>query len=179
MGAVFGFGGRCRLLLERETLLGPGQTAGWLMCNPSTADSTSDDPTLRRVRHFSTRHGCDRVLVGNVWAWCATQPADLWGALPRGDYTPAMHSANLDALAAIGAQCDVLFVAFGAEPWRQHRRAVLEALRALWSAAPDWVVPVCLGMTRDGAPLHPLARGKLAVRNDAASFDWPGAIYAA
>lgn len=167
MGAVLAFDDRCRLLLERGT---GARTAGWLACNPSTADANLDDPTVRRMVHFSRAAGCDRMLLGNVWAWRATQPADLWAALASGDYTEAMHEANLDALAAIGAQCDVLFMAFGAEPGRKHPEWVREAIDALWN--PGRPVPLCLGMTADRLPLHPLARGKHAVRNDVVPQPW-------
>lgn len=176
MGAVLAFDGRCRLLLER-TLLSPGlRTAVWLLCNPSTADAQQDDPTVRRMRHFTLRAGCGRMLVGNVWPLRTPYPAELWAALARGDLTDAMRSANLDALAAMAAQADALFVAFGAEPWRRHRPAVEEAVRVMLAAAPDWIVPDCLGITPDGAPLHPLARGKFAVRNDCEIFEWPGVL---
>lgn len=171
--AILAFGGKCRLQLER----GEGERcAVWLLCNPSTADASRDDPTVRRMRHFSARVNCPRFIVTNVWAWRATDPADLWRALAVGLYTPAMHSANLDAIAAAASQADALFVAFGAEPWRKHPAAIEQAMRAALSAMPDWLVPDCLGVTADGAPLHPLARGKFAVRNDAPIFEWPGTL---
>lgn len=174
-GAVLAFDGRCRMVLERSPDPANPRTAAWLLCNPSTADAQLDDPTARRMQHFTRRVDCGRMLAGNVWAWRATDPADMWRALASGAYTREMHSANLDALAAIAAQADCLFVAFGATPWRDHRGYVREALAVMLDAAPD-IVPVCLGMTADGAPLHPLARGKLAVRNDCEIFDWPGAL---
>lgn len=170
MGAVLAFDGRCRLLLERGSDRPEARTAGWLLCNPSTADAERDDPTVRRMRHFSDRARCSRILVGNVWGLRETYPADLWAALRAGAYTEAMRSANLDALAAIGAQCDVLFMAFGAEPGRKHPQAVREAIDAIWNA--ERPVPLCLGTTDDGLPLHPLARGKHAVRNDAPLVEW-------
>lgn len=168
-GAVFAFDGLCRLLLERGPSDAP-RTAGWLMCNPSRADAEHDDPTVKRVIHHSARVGCDRALVGNVWSRIATDPADLWGALARGEYTDAMNSANLDALAAIGAQCDVLFMAFGAEPARRAPGVVRSAINAIWDRERG--VPVCLGMTGDDLPLHPLARGKMAIRRDATLYEW-------
>lgn len=143
------------------------------MCNPSTADARLDDPTIRRCRHFSAKVACDRFLVVDVWAWRATMPQALWAALQRGDYTDEMRAANRDALTMAGAQADVIFVAFGAEPWRRFRPSVGRALDALLAGAPDGLVPYCLGVTADGAPLRPLARGKLAVRNDAEPFEWP------
>lgn len=169
-GAIFAFDGQCRLLLERGSDRPEARTAGWLLCNPSTADADHDDPTVRRMRHFTARAGCERMLVGNVWGWRATQPSALWATLAAGHYTERMAGANLDALAMIGAQCDVLFMAFGAEPGRKHPYAVRAAIDAIWQ--PDRPVPLCLGRTADGLPLHPLARGKHAVRNDARLEPW-------
>ena len=183
-GAVLAFPDRtgepaARLVLERDGItdgLRPEYrgTAAWLMCNPSRANHEIDDPTAGRVMHHSLRLGCARSLVGNVWCLRTPYPADLWEALRAGRYTPEMHEANLDALAIMGAQADVFVVAFGAAPWRSHRAACLEALR-VW-APTDGRVPLCLGTTDDGAPLHPLARGKFAVRNDVTPFDWPGVL---
>lgn len=45
-----------------------------------------------------------------------------------------------------------------------------EAIDAIWN--PERPVPLCLGMTSDDLPLHPLARGKHVVRNDAALLPW-------
>lgn len=171
--AVLAFDGLCRTVLERDTG-GEGGTAAWLMCNPSTADANADDPTAGRVVHHSARLGCSRSLVGNIWALRTPYPADLWEALRSGRYTREMHDRNLDALAMISAQADVFVVAFGAAPWRAHRAAVNEALRT-W-LPDDGRVADCLGVTSDGAPLHPLARGKLAVRNDCEIFEWPGVL---
>lgn len=168
--AVLAFDGRCRLLLERGT---PGRTAGWLMANPSRADAEVDDPTANRVVQHSARAGCGRVLVGNVNPLRTPYPADLWRMIARGDYTDAMYEANLDALAAIGAQCDVLFVAFGAEPARRYPRET----RAAYDAFTNGRDALCLGMTLDGMPLHPLARGKHAVRNDVVPTPWDADRY--
>lgn len=173
--AVLAFDDTCRTVLERDRCPHPDtSTAAWLLCNPSTADALADDPTAQRIVHHSARLGCDRSLVGNVWCLRTPYPADLWEALRSGRYTPAMHNANLDALAMMAAQADVFVVAFGAAPWRSHRAAVLEALR-VW-LPDDGRVPECLGLTPDGAPLHPLARGKFAVRNDCPIFEWPGVL---
>lgn len=63
-----------------------------------------------------------------------------------------MHRANMDALAMIGGQADIHVAAFGAA----GRRFPL----------------FTLGTTDDDMPLHPLARGKHAVRNDATLRPW-------
>lgn len=180
---------QARLVLER-ILPGAcipeanGKTAGWLMCNPSVADHMGDDPTAGRVVHHSSRAGCARSLIGNVWPLRTPYPADLWpwvktrghvGGPARAATSPtarfeAMINANLDALAMIGAQADIHIVAFGTAPMDRHPIAVAQALEefSLCHTVPLY----CLGTTPAGYPLHPLARGKFAVRNDTVLQLW-------
>jgi hypothetical protein len=155
----------------RQALFGTQPaTAAWLMCNPSRADAKLDDPTAGRVVGHSARFGCPRSLVGNVWCLRTPYPVDLWRMLARGDYSPTMDAANLDALAMIGAQADVHIAAFGAEPARRFPSAVYAALEAFTNGG---AVPLyCLGATHDRQPLHPLARGKLAIPRDVQLQEW-------
>lgn len=153
------------------------RTAAWLMCNPSKASHLVDDPTAGRVVHHSGRAGCPRSLAGNIWPLRTPYPADLWAAMARGFDMPAetllaMRSANLDALCMIGAQADIHIVAFGAEPPRRFPAAVMEALDAFTCGGRHDLY--CLGVAGGGEPLHPLARGKYAVRNDTPLRLWKG-----
>lgn len=161
---------QARLVLERQRYEeGPSRTAAWLMCNPSTADALQDDPTAGRVVHHSWRAGCGRSLVGNVWPLRTPYPAELWPRLSDVSLRPMM-AANHDALAMIGGQADIHVVAFGAEPLRRYEADVFHALEAF---SLEFTVPLyCLGTTDRGEPLHPLARGKQAVRNDAVLREW-------
>jgi hypothetical protein len=184
--AVLAFDDTCRLVLERIKWephfcyagepMRPGEhrdpprTAAWLMCNPSRASHIDDDPTANRVVHHSDRAGCWRSLVGNVWPLRTPYPVDLWAALERGELTAAIMRANLDALAMIGAQADIHVGAWGAEPGRRFPHAVRAAIEAFTLGGRHPLY--CLGTTADGHPLHPLARGKLAVRNDAELRVW-------
>jgi hypothetical protein len=167
---------QCRLVLERIAPYAqipddlPPPTAAWLMCNPSDASHLIDDPTAGRVVHHSNRAGRPRSLVGNVWGWRTPYPRDLWPAVADGRYTDAMAAANLDALCMIAAQADLHIVAFGAAPMRDHPIAVHRALEVFSNYGKHPLY--CLGTTGDGQPLHPLARGKHAVRNDAQLRPW-------
>lgn len=72
---------RYRFLLWRELapLTGEGVCV-FVMLNPSTADATADDPTIRRVVGFAGAWGFRSVQVVNLFALRATKPWDLCGA---------------------------------------------------------------------------------------------------
>lgn len=51
----------------------------WCMLNPSTADASVDDPTIRRCIGFTDALGFGRLMVVNLYAYRATNPRDLRG----------------------------------------------------------------------------------------------------
>lgn len=158
-----------RLVLERGWGA-YGRTAAWLGCNPSVASADIDDPTAGRIVHHSKRANCVRALVGNVWPLRTPYPINLWPAIADGRVSREMMRANLDALAMIGAQSHVHIACFGAAPGRRYPDAVRDAIDAFTLGGRHKLY--CLGTTDDGQPLHPLARGKHAVRNDAELRPW-------
>ncbi len=75
-GAVFSRCGTWRYMLwrmhhPRGRLLGMG------MLNPSTADEHRDDPTIARCHRLAGRLGYPGLIVWNLFALRATDPADL------------------------------------------------------------------------------------------------------
>ena len=48
-----------------------------IMLNPSTAHESIDDPTIRKCIHFAKQEGCGSLYVRNLFAWRATDPAEL------------------------------------------------------------------------------------------------------
>src|ERR1019366_6557448 len=48
--------------------------------NPSTADETEDDPTIRRCTDYAQRWGYSGLCMTNLFAYRATLPQDMRGA---------------------------------------------------------------------------------------------------
>jgi hypothetical protein len=143
--------GSHRYVLERRVLPAGDETLCWLMLNPSTADATEDDPTIRKVKGFTTRAGYGRALVVNLFAWRATDPRDLRrAALSARDVVGRRNRAAIIEAAALSSAVVCAWGALGAAPW-----ARAQVSRALgWLGADARLL--CLGLTKRGAPLHPL-----------------------
>jgi hypothetical protein len=75
-GAVFSSCGTWRYLLWRDA--SPrAKLVGMGLLNPSQADETRDDPTIRQCRVRARQAGYAGLLVWNLFALRATFPADL------------------------------------------------------------------------------------------------------
>ena len=129
---------------------GDGPTMAFAMLNPSTADATTDDPTIRRCLGFAKREGCGSLQVVNLYALRATKPAHLLDHPdPEGPENPmawaeVLYEPNTVAVAAWGAK-----VALGGLRGLDG----LPGSKALRGSSPGWR---CLGTTKCGAPRHPL-----------------------
>lgn len=67
--------GLYRYNLGRKWAEGPSVT--FVMINPSIADASIDDPTIRRCIGFAKREGCGSINVVNLCAFRATDPRDM------------------------------------------------------------------------------------------------------
>ena len=74
-GTVISDCGLYRYRLERQCE-GDGMTLV-VMVNPSTADATNDDATIRKLLGFGNRNQWGRIIVGNLFAYRATDVRDL------------------------------------------------------------------------------------------------------
>lgn len=147
-GATLSACGRFRYKLWRRWDDRP--MALFVMLNPSTADATQDDPTIRRCIGFARRWGMGGVRVCNLYALRATNPRDLVGVLDA--VGESNCSPNQNDLAIRSAACDAgrIIAAWGAWPGPYSMRtAIVQRLLA------DRHVEA-LGHTKSGAPRHPL-----------------------
>lgn len=146
--------------------------AAFLMNNPSVAgrDESPFDPTARRAIHFAHQHDCGSAWLVN---WCpliATYPKDLWLMIVAARFTQDLQHANIAAIEHAGRQAHVRVVACGPEGFRRRPEFVRPALVAF--LGPEKRKAMCLGVTAEGAPLHPLARGKFAIPNSTKLRRW-------
>lgn len=118
----------------------------FVMLNPSTADETVDDPTIRRCVGFAQSWGYDTLSVRNLFPWRATDPRELFNAKS----VTGGHRGDSELLAACTG--DLLVCAWGANvPFVRDK----EALDLFGDQFPG--VPLyCLGVTKTGKPRHPL-----------------------
>lgn len=119
----------------------------WVMLNPSTADGRVDDPTIRRCIAFSKAWGAGGLHVVNLFAYRATNPKDLgWVEDPVGPENDEQITAAVARATDTGGR---VIVAWGAHP---DAAARAEHVASFLDAVPL----VCVGVTKAGAPRHPL-----------------------
>ena len=145
-----------RYTLTRR-LPGPCEPLVFCMLNPSTADETADDPTIRRCIGFARReHACGIVVV-NLYAMRATDPKLLMDARdPVGEHNDkilrriasGVHDPRetFPPLATARIIC-----AWGANGAARHRAQYVTTMFRDAGAKL-----LCLGKTAQGAPRHPL-----------------------
>ena len=143
--AVFSEDRRYRYRLYREWEKRPGKPLLWVLLNPSTADETIDDPTIRRCIGFSTAWGYGSMWLGNIYAYRATDAA----VMKRLSANEARGPHNYSHLISMAAISEKTVCAWGA-----HRAPDAETL---YDISVGHTRPLyCLGKTRDGSPRHPL-----------------------
>lgn len=140
----------------------------FVMLNPSTADARDDDPTIRRCVGFAKRWGAGGIRVCNLYAWRATKPADLKKA-PQNQIVSEWQRPHANDLAIRAAAGDAMMIvaAWGAWPGPFSLRPA-----ALGRLLPEYRLHA-LGLTKEGAPRHPLY-----VRGDAEPIVFREAIHA-
>lgn len=135
---------RYRYTLEREWAPElPGVL--FVALNPSTADGTCDDPTIRRCIGFAKSWGFGKLVVANLFALRSSRPVML-----SRDADP-IGPQNDWWLTELSTRYDLTVAAWGVHGTLKQRAAeVLPKLRNVHH----------LGLTNAGHPRHPLYLSK-------------------
>ncbi|MFQ4135031.1 DUF1643 domain-containing protein [Nodosilinea sp. PGN35] len=141
--ATFDPTGRYRYSLGRRWSAAP--TLAIIMLNPSQADSSVDDPTIRRCTGLAMGWGFGAIAVVNLFAYRSPHPK----ALRQAD--DPIGSENDAVLSETARQADQILLAWGNwGSWLGRDRTVLTLL------TPHQTKCRCLGQNRTGQPRHPL-----------------------
>lgn len=109
--------------------------------NPSIADETENDPTIRKCIGFATKWGYDALCMTNLFAYRATDPRRM-KAHPK-----PIGEENDRWLVTCAREAGIIVAAWGVNG--QHMGRDEEVLKLL-----DDVF--CLRTTKHGHPEHPL-----------------------
>lgn len=148
-------------MLKHATLSACGQYRYWLqrtwgecgkgfcnfiMLNPSTADATIDDPTIRKCIGFAKRWGYEGMHVVNLFAFRATDPDELYKTnCPIG-------ALNDDYIEGSLLSADRTIVAWGKHGSYLGRDVQVMSMLAHHAKGRTFA----LKLNGDGSPRHPL-----------------------
>lgn len=117
----------------------------WLMLNPSRADEHANDPTVERCERRARSWGYGGIVVTNLFAYRATDPAVMKQALePVGE-------GNDAEIRRAATEAGLVVCAWGKDGAHRGRSAEVRAL--LVAAGVD---PYVLRLGKNGEPWHPL-----------------------
>lgn len=148
---------RYRYTLFRDVNPATQGLVAFICLNPSTADATNDDPTVRRCMGFTRDWGYRWFCILNVFAYRATDPRDMKRQ------TDPVGIDNHHHVLRVASTADRVVAAWGTHgEWQNGDLNVRRWLN-------DIAVPLkCLGKTMHGHPKHPLY-----LRADSQLIDYP------
>jgi len=111
--------------------------------NPSTADETEDDPTIRRCINYAKDWGYGGMVMANLFAFRATDPKNMKASEdPVGKYNDTM----IRTLASESKMVVACWGGHGAYLGRGHEVRLLISEKDV----------KCFGVTKNKSPKHPL-----------------------
>jgi len=117
-------------------------TVGFIGLNPSTADATHDDPTIRKCIAYAQAWHFKKLIMVNLFAWRATNPNEL---LETNHPVGALNDKYVDAALK---QCRLVVACWG------EYGTILNRSDDLRTRYPKRLM--CLSTNQSGEPTHPL-----------------------
>ena len=117
----------------------------FILLNPSTADETTNDPTVRRCISFAKICGYGAMSIVNLFAYRTTDPKELQRCLyPFGN-------ENMFWIQEAISHADIIIAAWGTKGnYKNQDKAVMCMVEQTGMQIK------CLGITKSGHPKHPL-----------------------
>lgn len=152
--AVISEDGLYRYALVRRWNVGAGwPVLGVVMLNPSTADATKDDATIRKVVAIAKTRGYGGIYVCNLFAYRSTGPG---GLITTDNIVGPDNDAHL---ALMAGTCGMALMAWGGfveHPAMKMMGSELRVRRTYEVLHERGVKLWAMGYTKKGSPRHPL-----------------------
>lgn len=120
----------------------------WIMLNPSTADATEDDPTVRRCMSFAKEWGYGGIHVVNLFAYRTPIPSVLSNKVVAPD---PIGPDNDYFIRGYASQASRVICA-----WGNHGAILGREFQVMKLLGNLRVSASCLGQNKNGTPKHPL-----------------------
>jgi hypothetical protein len=134
-----------RYALERIWWPMDKHVVAFIGLNPSTADETQDDPTVRRCLGYAKKWGYGSMVMLNIFAFRATDPRVMKAA------ADPMGPDNNAWITTVANRADLVVAAWGNDGvYRGRSREVVDLLHQAG------IELMCLRLTKQGEPWHPL-----------------------
>lgn len=121
--------------------------------NPSTATDEATDKTISRVKNYAKAFGYDSFKMINIYPLRTTH----FNLLPK-DFDKRLHLKNLSEIRNVITNASAILCSWGNHI---HDREYFKiCYKDISKIILSKNIPVyCLGLTKQGHPLHPLLRG--------------------
>jgi hypothetical protein len=125
----------------------------FIMLNPSVADATIDDPTIRRCVGFARAWDKGGIIVVNLFAWRATDPRSLY----KLSKSEAVGPENDKHIIAACLRSDLHLAAWGTNGklCRRDVEVIHLANQVIVGQGVGSGIKA-LKVSKDGHPMHPL-----------------------
>ena len=120
-------------------------TVAFIGLNPSTADETEDDPTIRRCVNYAKTWSYGGIYMLNLFAFRATEPKVMKAA------TDPVGPSNDTNILKYAKKCDKVIAAWGTNGTLNNRNIDVET-----GLGSHGIKLWCLKKTAGGHPNHPL-----------------------
>ncbi|NEK42829.1 DUF1643 domain-containing protein [Rhizobium leguminosarum] len=138
------------------------------MLNPSRADHRKNDPTVLALIHFAKLWGYGGILIVNLFDFRSSSPKEMMAHVSP---ISAENTGYIDGAFILARHTNKpVLAAWGTDGKHMDRDAWFTA-----RARHHLVDLVCLGLTKDGYPKHPMARGAHRIPRDQQPILWKSA----
>lgn len=142
--------GGYRFTLWREWDMHNTSYVMFIGLNPSTADATKDDPTIRKCIGFAKRWGFGALVMTNLFALRATDPAVM-----KRHHRPSTGE-ELPIIESLFREAGLVVAAWGVDGAHQGQDKRLQEWLRLREVRNVGTKFKALGYTKGGHPRHPL-----------------------